>query len=263
MPIRALMCTRYLVVTESSDVVLIDTGVGEGNAYVDTTFEPARTSIVDELARFGVATSDVGFVVNSHLHFDHCGNNRLFPKASVFIQKAELEAARDVKARYTVNRWFDYRGARITEVDGDLEITSGVQLLASPGHTPGHQSVLITNSSERILVAAQAAFTVDEYHRGGDPKEQAHEGLEDRYLRVDRSVESPGSTYRLLQSRCIVTRLGRRENLVSQISFSPRCPVFWSVVFDIRRSGSATSGSARRALPNPFPPRLSSFVRPA
>ena len=171
----------YLVVTESSDVVLIDTGVGEGNAYVDTTFEPARTSIVDELARFGVATSDVGFVVNSHLHFDHCGNNRLFPKASVFIQKAELDAARDPTARYTVNGWFDYPGARITEADGDMEIVSGVRLLATPGHTPGHQSVLITNSSERILVAAQAAFTVDEYHRGGDPKEQAHEGLEDRY----------------------------------------------------------------------------------
>ncbi len=171
----------YLVVTESSDVVLIDTGVGDGNTYIDITFEPARTSIVDELARFGVSTSDVGFVVNSHLHFDHCGNNRLFPKSSVFIQKAELEVARDLKARYTVNHWFDYSGARITEVDGDMEIVAGVRLLASPGHTPGHQSILITSSSERVLVAAQAAFTIDEYHRGGDAKEQAHEGFEDRY----------------------------------------------------------------------------------
>lgn len=171
----------YLVLTTSSDVALIDTGVGEGNAYIDTTFEPARTSIVDELARFGVAPSDVGFVVNSHLHFDHCGNNRLFSHASVFIQKTELETARDPAVRYTVNRWFDYPAARIIETEGDMEIIRGVRLLASPGHTPGHQSVLITDSSGRILVAAQAAFTVDEYHRGGDPNEQAHEGFADRY----------------------------------------------------------------------------------
>ena len=171
----------YLVVTESSDVVLIDTGVGERNRYIDTTFEPVRTSVVDELARFGVATSDVQFVVNSHLHFDHCGNNRLFRAARVLIQRTELEVARDPNARHTINDWLDYRGARITAVDGDSEIVAGVRLLASPGHTPGHQSVLITSSAGRTLVAAQAAFTLDEYRRGGDPKEQAHAGFVDQY----------------------------------------------------------------------------------
>ncbi|HEY6597973.1 MAG TPA: hypothetical protein VIZ30_01615 [Pseudomonadales bacterium] len=45
----------YLVITDASDVVLIDTGVGEGNAYVETTFAPNRMSIDDELARVGVA----------------------------------------------------------------------------------------------------------------------------------------------------------------------------------------------------------------
>lgn len=172
----------YLVITDASDVVLIDTGVGEGNAYVETTFAPNRTSIDDELARFGVAVADVGFVVNSHLHFDHCGNNRRFAAARTFIQKTELEVARDRSTKHTVNAWFDYPGARITAVEGDSEVVPGVRLLATPGHTPGHQSVLVTDSSGRTLVAAQAAFTADEFRRGGDPREQAHAGLTDRYL---------------------------------------------------------------------------------
>jgi glyoxylase-like metal-dependent hydrolase (beta-lactamase superfamily II) len=171
----------YLVITDASDVVLIDTGVGEGNAYVEATFAPNRMSIDDELARFGVAVADVGFVVNSHLHFDHCGNNARFAGARTFIQKAELEVARDRSTRHTVNDWFDYPGARITAVEGDSEVVPGVRLLATPGHTPGHQSVLVTDSSGRTLVAAQAAFTADEFRRGGDPREQAHAGLTDRY----------------------------------------------------------------------------------
>ena len=169
----------YLVITET-DVLLIDTGVGEGNDYIERTFEPHRRLIGEELARFGLETADVNLLVNSHLHFDHCGNNRLFPDAEVFVQAEELSAARTT--RYTVTEWFDYVGARISPVSGNMEIGEGITLLSSPGHTPGHQSVLIESVGGNVLVAAQAAFTVDEYQRGGDTA-QAHEGLEAQYLR--------------------------------------------------------------------------------
>jgi glyoxylase-like metal-dependent hydrolase (beta-lactamase superfamily II) len=176
----------YLVVTET-DVLLIDTGVGEGNEYIERTFEPRRTPIAEELARFGVETADVNLLVNSHLHFDHCGNNRLFPGAEIFVQADELSAARTT--RYTVTEWFDYEGARISPVSGDMEIREGIKLLSSPGHTPGHQSVLIETVSSNILIAAQAAFTADEYQRGGDAA-QAHEGLEAQYLRSISKLKS-------------------------------------------------------------------------
>jgi len=169
----------YLVVLGAT-VVLVDTGVGIGNAYIETTFGPRRNSIVSELAKHGVEPIAVSALVNSHLHFDHCGNNRLFPKAEVFVQQAELDVARTTK--HTVREWFDYEGARIVGVDGDKEIRPGVTLLSTPGHTPGHQSVLVESGGHCSLIAAQAAYTAEEYQRGGDPKVQAHEGFEEVYL---------------------------------------------------------------------------------
>ena len=169
----------YLVLT-GSRVVLVDTGIGHGNSYVDEHFEPQNNSIVDELKPHRIETSDVDVIINSHLHFDHCGNNQLFPNAEIFVQQKELEIARTTL--YTVREWFDYEGARLNEVSGDIAIGDGIKILSTPGHTPGHQSVLIESQKKRSLIAAQAAFTADEYRRGGDPKEQAHEGLEDSYL---------------------------------------------------------------------------------
>lgn len=170
----------YLI-RSAGEVILVDTGVGEGNAYVDGHFEPERVSLIDALARHGVSPADVTSIINSHLHFDHCGNNRLFAHANAFVQAAELEAAR--QPGYTVPAWFDFEGARLVAVDGDRTIAPGVSVLFSPGHTPGHQAVLVEKSSqERILIAAQAAWTAEEYRQGGDPENQAHAGLHDAYL---------------------------------------------------------------------------------
>lgn len=177
----------YLVVT-GSDVVLIDTGVGEGNAHIEGVFAPRRTSIVKELARYGIDTTGVKLLVNSHLHFDHCGNNHLFPNAEIFVQKTELKVARTTI--HTVREWFDYEDARIVPVDGDMEISPGVKLLSTPGHTPGHQSILVEIADNRILIAAQAAYTADEYERGGDPEFQAHEGFEEQYLQSIQRLKS-------------------------------------------------------------------------
>lgn len=177
----------YLV-RDAAGVLLIDTGVGFGNKYVDRTFEPDRTDLPEALMRFGVKTTDVTTIVNSHLHFDHCGGNHLFPNANVFVQARELTIARTTQ--HTVREWFDYEGARITAVSGDTEVKPGITLLHSPGHTPGHQSVLIETEKGRVLIAAQAAYTADEYRRGGDPESQAHDGLGDDYLRSITRLKS-------------------------------------------------------------------------
>ena len=154
--------------------------MGEGNAHIERTFEPRRTPLAAELARFELQTADVSMLVNSHLHFDHCGNNRLFPDAEIFVHANELSIAST--PRYTVTGWFNYEGARITPVSEDTEISPGVTLIQSPGHTPGHQSILVETAGGRTLIAAQAAYTADEYRRGGDPAEQAHEGLNEQYV---------------------------------------------------------------------------------
>ncbi len=119
---------------------------------------------------------------------DHCGNNTLFSNAVIYIQTDELACARST--RYTVNHWFDYNGARIHPVSGELEIAAGITLLPTPGHTPGHQSVLVQTHREHYLIAAQVAFTSDEFRRGGDPATHAHEGLGDQYVESIRSLKA-------------------------------------------------------------------------
>lgn len=83
---------------------------------------------------------DVGLVINSHLHWDHCGGNRLFPHCPIVVQRAELGFARapsgPVRGGYMANH-FDV-AVTYRPVDGDQEVAPGVRVLATHGHTPGH-----------------------------------------------------------------------------------------------------------------------------
>ncbi len=180
----------YLIAIDR-EVILVDTGVGFGNDYVDTTFAPSDRVIVDELLRSGFRPDDVTIVVNSHLHFDHCGTNATFENAAIYVQERELEIARST--RYTVNEWFDYDAANLHVVDGDHQPHRQVTLLTTPGHTPGHQSALIDDGTTRTIIAAQASFTADEFKRGGDPGVQAHDNLEDQYVTSIKRLASPGA----------------------------------------------------------------------
>lgn len=172
----------FLVVSGTGRAILIDSGIGDGVPVIDERFEPERFSLIEALGELDLEPADVELLVNSHLHFDHCGNNQLFGQAEIFVQAEELAIARKLKTRYTVPGWFDYEGARLIPVSGDREICPGVTLIATPGHTPGHQSVLVETKSARYLLAAQAAFTAEEFERGGDPDVQAHEGFAAEYL---------------------------------------------------------------------------------
>lgn len=136
--------------------VLVDTGIGEGNAFIDKTYAPVRMDILSQLKSHGVAPKDITTVINSHLHFDHCGNNRLFPHARFFMTSAELENARH--ARYTVRDWFDFDGAKLQVIEEETEILSGITLLPTPGHTRGHMSVVVSGERTEII-AAQAIYT--------------------------------------------------------------------------------------------------------
>lgn len=168
----------YLAISEQA-VILVDTGVGFGDAYIDKQFEPERNSLLQLLNDFDVVPADVTHIINTHLHFDHCGNNRLFPKAKIVVQAQELEVARE--KYYTISEWFDYEGAKIEPVSGDALVVEGFRVLHTPGHTPGHQSALIATAEGDVLIAAQAAFRVEEYQQGGDPETQAHDGLSEAY----------------------------------------------------------------------------------
>jgi glyoxylase-like metal-dependent hydrolase (beta-lactamase superfamily II) len=187
-PLAGQRCHVYgYLIKQADGAIAVDTGIGSGNAFIEESYSPRLHSIAEALAAHGVDIGDVAAVVNSHLHFDHCGNNRVFVGVPTYVQRAEVEAAR--QPNYTVSNWFDFPGAALRLVDGELEIAPGIRLIPTPGHTPGHQSVLVEGQGERLLICAQAAYSAEEYRSGGEAQE-ASEGLEEEYLSSIRRLQS-------------------------------------------------------------------------
>lgn len=136
-------------------IVLVDTGIGEGNAWVDDNYRPRVRDVREALTGAKLDPKEVRAIVNSHLHFDHCGQNRAFPGVPTYVQQSELDLA--LREGHTVVEWVDFPDARYEAVEGDREIVAGISVLATPGHTPGHQSVTVRTGDGLVLIVAQAA----------------------------------------------------------------------------------------------------------
>jgi glyoxylase-like metal-dependent hydrolase (beta-lactamase superfamily II) len=145
-----------------SGTVLVDTGIGTPAPSFAARYPTKARSVTDALAEHGIAASDIICIVNSHLHTDHCGENSTFDVPAV-IQRAELERAR-IETPDLSDR-FDFPGAKHMLINGDTELLSGVDVLHTPGHTIGHQSVLV-RGRRTVLVGGDAAYTADIFGRG-------------------------------------------------------------------------------------------------
>src|SRR5919198_447405 len=110
-------------------------------------------------------------LVNTHLHFDHCGGNRLFPGIPIHVQRRELADAR-TKDDYTVRDWVDFPGATYVEHDGEAEILPGVRLLPAPGHTVGHQIVVVETEEGPVVLGGDVGHWFEELERGDTPGRQ-------------------------------------------------------------------------------------------
>ena len=144
--------------------LLVDTGMG-AHPEVDAHYRPSRVPLPEALIRAGSKLEDIAYVVNCHLHFDHCGGNPLLPGRPVFTQRTELDTARTV-ADFTMPELIDAPGITYTELDGETEILPRVLIVPTPGHTAGHQSVVVRRPDGTVVVAGQShdnatAFTSD------------------------------------------------------------------------------------------------------
>lgn len=158
-------CLVYgFVVHHEGGPILVDSGVGSGSAVVDAAYAPLRHPIDQALETAGVGIGDVAMVINTHLHFDHCGNNVRFPGVRLVAQRAELEAAHG--PGYTVTEWVDFPGALWSPVDGEAEVAPGVWVIPTPGHTAGHQSVLVAHPDGIDAIAGQAVYDGAEFEAG-------------------------------------------------------------------------------------------------
>ena len=149
----------FVIKHPRAGAILVDTGVGWGDERLIKEWKVVNRHAADALAEHDLSPADVKIVINSHLHFDHCGQNAVFKHAPFYIQRSELERAR----RQTVTEWFDFAGARFELLDGDADIAEGVRVVATPGHTVGHQSVLVETPEGGVVMIGDAAYTADIY----------------------------------------------------------------------------------------------------
>jgi N-acyl homoserine lactone hydrolase len=132
--------------------VLVDTGMTQLHPAV-ADMDP-RLVPLSAQADFDLAGIDI--VVNSHLHFDHCGGNHLFTGRPIYVQRRELDDARS-KNDYTIPEWVDPPGVEYVPVDGELELLPGLRLVPTPGHTPGSQVVVVEAGGRRVVICGDTA----------------------------------------------------------------------------------------------------------
>ena len=139
------------VVDHPDGRILVDTGLTEPHPAV-ADMDP-RIVPVDE---WDLDLASIDLVVNTHLHFDHCGGNHLLAGRPTYVQRAELEEARS-RDGYTIREWVDASGVRYVPVDGERELLPGVRLLPAPGHSAGSQIVVIGTGPHPVVVAGDTA----------------------------------------------------------------------------------------------------------
>ena len=166
-------------------VLLFDTGFGFGDAELDAYYQIKARRVPEVLAEAGISMSDVTTVVNCHLHVDHAGQNSLFPDIPIYVQPAEWEIAHTTE--HTILGWIDFPGADYRLVAGDHEPFDGIRIVATPGHTVGHQSLVVSTARGDVVLAGQALYSPGEW--AGDPDAREGRSRAPDQAAYDRSVE--------------------------------------------------------------------------
>jgi len=166
-------------------LIVVDTGI-PANANDPIWFPPwmrlvqraayfqmaPEQEIGPQLRARGLAADDVRWVVLTHLHQDHDGGLKYFPKAEMVLSRAEWAAARGLKGRlagYLNHRWPDWLAPRLIDFDDGprgafphsyrLTARGDVHLVPTPGHSAGHLSVLVDEDHRVVCLAGDASYT--------------------------------------------------------------------------------------------------------
>lgn len=180
----AMVSTVLLVQTAGMNV-LVDTGQGDKLAEKMVSFlrlERPGGGISGALARLGLTSADIHLVIDTHLHGDHCGGNTAFddaggvvpvyPNAEYVVQRREYEDAlrpnERTRATYIAANFQPLvESGQMRLLDGDTDLAPGVRGVVTPGHTPGHMSVVIESQGQRALFVCDMASYAVHFERLG------------------------------------------------------------------------------------------------
>ncbi|RAH96382.1 AttM/AiiB [Acuticoccus sediminis] len=159
----------YLI-RHGSDWMLWDAGVDDQLVALPNGKEVAhkvrglvRRTLAAQLSEIKVRPDHITVIAFSHAHFDHVGNSRLFPTARWFVQRTEYDAMFGPdfsKYGFVPELYASMKSNPVVQLDGDRDVfgDGAVRILSTPGHTPGHQSLLVRlPKSGAVILSGDAA----------------------------------------------------------------------------------------------------------
>jgi glyoxylase-like metal-dependent hydrolase (beta-lactamase superfamily II) len=177
------MCLNCLLIQTDGKNIVVD--VGLGSKLTPKMVEQWRLThphgtLIEGLARVGVRPEDIDLVINTHLHADHASGNTVlapdgsvaptFPHAEHVVQRREYEDAMRPNERtqatyYPINYEPLMHSGQLRLLEGDTELLPGIWGMATPGHTPGHMSVMVQAEGDHLLFTCDLASYAVNFER--------------------------------------------------------------------------------------------------
>ena len=191
------------LVRGNDKIILVDTGPPDPDSvrrnHAELSVEiREKDHILRALEREGVSPEEISFIINTHLHWDHCGGNPCFPGIPFYVQRSEILYALDPlpQSRFT----YESPAVQLTPpwteninclrlLDGDTGLAEGISVLHTPGHSPGGQCVLVETSAGLHIICGDTVNLYDNWTGMGRPYRIApgiHVNLPDCYASYDR-----------------------------------------------------------------------------
>ena len=196
-----------------TEKILVDTGMPDTQTsdtkHYHGSYQLPGERIDQALLMNGIKPEEITKVIFTHLHWDHCQNGNLLPNTTFYVQKKELEFARNPTGTYF--RSYDhpalglqpsYERYRLTILDGDAEIAEGVSVVLTPGHSPGHQIVVVqVNAATNYVIAGDAVLCYDNLLPGFSTDyvlPGRHKDSKETIASIEKIIALAGAVHRIL-----------------------------------------------------------------
>lgn len=156
----------FLIITEEGEPIIVDSSFDLNHIPAPDSkgMRSKEQEITELLKGFNLVPSDIGKVIQTHLHWDHAANLSLFSKARVYVQVDEIKGLLNLRkyeeTSFCPDHWF-FMKDNFVLVDGDYELLPGIELLKTGGHTAGHQAVKISCASGDVVLLGDSPFTYE------------------------------------------------------------------------------------------------------